>query len=176
MGFSKEILSTEAVTTIPPQCFVAHRAAAISIQYINLPPIRLPNTLVSFGSTSSVIMILESPGDFVMSNFLVFIFYFSLHKYLFTTLQKPGINIRTDARRFREFEKISPIPHAACHGIDFMPEQAGIHIIEKNIILRARKMGKGCQRQPAFQHSAHHARNSVNCTDLVYPERLLDSA
>src|SRR6185312_291307 len=78
MGFSKEILSTEAVTTIPPQCFVAHRAAAISIQYINLPPIRLPNTLVSFGSTSSVIMILESPGDFVMSNFLVFIFYFFL--------------------------------------------------------------------------------------------------
>src|SRR5580704_17097755 len=60
MGFSKEILSTEAVTTGELQCLPAARAAAISIQYMRRPPIRLPNTLVSLGRTSSVIMISDS--------------------------------------------------------------------------------------------------------------------
>src|SRR6218665_1793393 len=58
IGFSNEILSTEAVTTGALQCFCADNAAAISIQYINLPPIRLPNTLVSLGSTNSVMIVM----------------------------------------------------------------------------------------------------------------------
>src|SRR5688500_11217282 len=69
MGFSKEMLSTEAVTTGALQCLVAEMAAAISIQYINRPPIRLPNTLVSLGSTISVIMIFDSAAVFVCINF-----------------------------------------------------------------------------------------------------------
>src|ERR1044071_3656477 len=60
MGFSKEILSTEAVTTGAPQCFIAASAEAISIQYINLPPIRFPNVFVSFGNTNSVIITNDS--------------------------------------------------------------------------------------------------------------------
>src|SRR5688572_33215119 len=55
MGASKEILSTEAVTTGAAQCFIAASAAAISIQYINRPPIRFPKVLVSLGNTNSVI-------------------------------------------------------------------------------------------------------------------------
>jgi len=54
-GFSNEILSTEAVTVGEAQCLSAASAAAISIQYISLPPIRLPKTFVSLGNTSSVI-------------------------------------------------------------------------------------------------------------------------
>src|SRR5258706_15454697 len=57
IGLVNEILSTEAVTTGELQCFAADNAAAISIQYINRPPIKLPNVLVSLGSTISVIMI-----------------------------------------------------------------------------------------------------------------------
>src|SRR6185503_17408249 len=56
IGASKEILSTEAVTTGAPQCFIAESAAAISIQYINLPPIKFPKVLVSFGKTNSVMI------------------------------------------------------------------------------------------------------------------------
>jgi hypothetical protein len=62
MGFSKEMLSTDAVTTGAWQCLCAAMAAAISIQYISLPPIRFPNTLVSLGSTISVIMVILSDG------------------------------------------------------------------------------------------------------------------
>src|SRR5450756_1366835 len=60
IGFSKDILSTEAVTTGALQCLPADRAAAISIQYIRRPPIRLPYTLVSLGRTSSVMIIRDS--------------------------------------------------------------------------------------------------------------------
>ena len=56
----------EAVTTGALQCFWDASAAAISIQYINLPPIRLPNTFVSLGSTISV-MIIKLPDDFFAS-------------------------------------------------------------------------------------------------------------
>src|SRR5687767_7209421 len=66
IGFSKEILSTEAVTTGALQCFCADRAAAISIQYIRRPPIRLPNILVSLGKTTSVIII-KLPDAFLGS-------------------------------------------------------------------------------------------------------------
>src|SRR5258706_11824710 len=64
IGASKEILSTEAVTTGTAQCFMADSAAAISIQYIRRPPIRLPCVLVSLGNTSSVIMIKLPAGFF----------------------------------------------------------------------------------------------------------------
>src|SRR5580698_7028880 len=64
IGFSKEMLSTEAVTTGALQCLPAARAAAMSIQYIRRPPIRLPNTLVSFGRTSSVMIIWDSLAVF----------------------------------------------------------------------------------------------------------------
>src|SRR6476469_8164549 len=57
IGFSKEILSTEAVTTGALQWRCAAMAAAISIQYISRPPISLPKTLVSFGKTISVIIV-----------------------------------------------------------------------------------------------------------------------
>src|SRR5579862_3114267 len=60
IGFSNEILSTDAVTTGALQCRPAANAAAISIQYINLPPIRSPWTFVSFGSTNSVIIVCDS--------------------------------------------------------------------------------------------------------------------
>src|SRR2546423_9837887 len=66
MGASKEILSTEAVTTGEPQCFMAASAAAISIQYINRPPIRLPKVLVSFGNTSSVMITSDSAGILIL--------------------------------------------------------------------------------------------------------------
>src|SRR5678809_801406 len=65
-GLSKEILSTDAVTTGALQCFCAEIAAAMSIQYINLPPIKLPYTFVSFGRTISVIIVLLSE-DFLVS-------------------------------------------------------------------------------------------------------------
>jgi hypothetical protein len=60
MGFSKEILSTDAVTTAALQCLCAERAAAISIQYISRPPIRFPKTLVSLGKTNSVMIVMLS--------------------------------------------------------------------------------------------------------------------
>src|ERR1700754_5059372 len=66
MGFSKEILSTDAVTTGAPQCFIAASAAAISIQYINRPPIRLPKVFVSLGRTSSVMVTDEADAVFVV--------------------------------------------------------------------------------------------------------------
>src|ERR1700761_8822672 len=66
MGFSKEILSTEAVTTGALQCFPAESAAAISIQYIRRPPMRFPKTLVSLGRTSSVIMMMDSFAVFAL--------------------------------------------------------------------------------------------------------------
>src|ERR1700722_2161448 len=72
MGFSNEILSTEAVTTGALQCFPAARAAAISIQYINLPPMRLPCTFVSLGKTSSVMMIPDSFGVLAFIKLIVF--------------------------------------------------------------------------------------------------------
>ena len=71
IGLSKEMLSTDAVTTGALQCFCADMAAAISIQYINLPPIRLPNTFVSLGRTISVIMtkLSEDLLDSIFTNF-----------------------------------------------------------------------------------------------------------
>src|ERR1700744_848384 len=66
IGFSKEILSTEAVTTGALQCLPAARAAAISIQYMRRPPIRLPKTLVSLGNTNSVITMRDSLDAFAL--------------------------------------------------------------------------------------------------------------
>jgi hypothetical protein len=66
MGFSKDMLSTDAVTTGALQCFCADIAAAMSIQYINRPPIKLPKTFVSLGRTISVIMVKLSK-DFLAS-------------------------------------------------------------------------------------------------------------
>src|SRR6185312_2247238 len=66
MGFVNEILSTEAVTTGALQCLLPASAAAISIQYINLPPIKFSNKLVSFGNTSSVITTKLSDGFFTI--------------------------------------------------------------------------------------------------------------
>src|SRR6185312_13545890 len=67
IGFSKEILSTEAVTTGALQCLPAERAAAISIQYMSRPPMRLPNTLVSLGKTNSVMIMRDSFAVFAFS-------------------------------------------------------------------------------------------------------------
>src|ERR1700742_1136470 len=66
IGFSKEILSTDAVTTGALQCLLAARAEAISIQYMRRPPIRFPNTLVSFGNTNSVITMRDSLAVFAL--------------------------------------------------------------------------------------------------------------
>src|ERR1700743_1732346 len=71
MGFSKEILSTEAVTTGALQCLPAERAAAISIQYMSRPPIRFPNTLVSLGRTNSVMMMRDSFAVFALLCILI---------------------------------------------------------------------------------------------------------
>src|SRR3954447_5748297 len=57
IGVLKLMLSTLTVMLGELQCFVAVIAAAISIQYIRRPPIRFPNTLVSFGSTISFITV-----------------------------------------------------------------------------------------------------------------------
>src|SRR5688572_4890336 len=56
----KEILSTEAVTTMRLECFCAAIAETISIQCIMRPPIKLCNGLVSLGNTSSVMMVYDS--------------------------------------------------------------------------------------------------------------------
>src|SRR6516164_4767450 len=66
IGFSKEILSTEAVTTGALQCLPADSAAAISIQYMRRPPMRLPKTFVSLGRTISVMMIRDSFAVFAL--------------------------------------------------------------------------------------------------------------
>jgi hypothetical protein len=65
-GFSKEILSAEAVTTGQLQCFIDAIAAAISIQCINLPPIKFPRVLVSFGKMSSLMVVSVSFGCFAV--------------------------------------------------------------------------------------------------------------
>ena len=62
MGFLKLRLSTLAVILGKLQCLPAAMPAAMSIQYINRPPIRLPKVLVSFGSTISFIMVKLSDG------------------------------------------------------------------------------------------------------------------
>src|SRR5690606_9733359 len=56
----KETLSTDTVTTGLLQCFCAAIAEQISIQYNNLPPIKLPKVLVSLGRTSSFISVYDS--------------------------------------------------------------------------------------------------------------------
>src|SRR5271156_1035866 len=65
MGLLNDTLSTEAVTTGQLQCFWEAIAAAMSIQCISLPPIRLPSVLVSFGKTNSDIITKVSFGCFV---------------------------------------------------------------------------------------------------------------
>ena len=57
IGVLKLRLSTLAVILGKLQCFPAAMPAAISIQYISLPPIKFPKVLVSFGSTISFIII-----------------------------------------------------------------------------------------------------------------------
>src|SRR6185312_10640545 len=72
IGLVKEILSTDAVTTGAPQCLLPESAAAMSIQYISRPPIKLSNRLVSLGKTNSVITIKLSEGflAFILQKFL----------------------------------------------------------------------------------------------------------
>src|SRR3954467_8652914 len=57
IGVLKLMLSTLAVMLAELQCLVDAIAAAISIQYISRPPIRLPKTLVSLGNTISFITV-----------------------------------------------------------------------------------------------------------------------
>src|SRR5688500_1365223 len=64
IGCLKEMLSTEAVTTIRLECFCAAIADTISIQCMRRPPIRLFNVLVSLGRTSSVMLTADSLGVF----------------------------------------------------------------------------------------------------------------
>src|SRR5689334_36355 len=66
IGASNEILSTDAVTTGAPQCFIAASAAAISIQYISRPPIKFPKVFVSFGRTNSVMVTDDSFAFFML--------------------------------------------------------------------------------------------------------------
>ena len=72
MGFLNDKLSTEAVILGALQCLPAEMAAAISIQYINLPPIKLPKTLVSLGKTNSVIIVKLSFAFFDSNSICVF--------------------------------------------------------------------------------------------------------
>lgn len=65
MGCLNETLSTDAVTTMRLQCFCAEIAAAMSIQCNNRPPIKLFKVLVSFGNTSSFMIVNDSLGIFV---------------------------------------------------------------------------------------------------------------
>ncbi len=60
MGDLKLKLSTEAVIQAELQCLAAAKYAAISIQYINLPPIKSPKVLVSLGKTNSFMVVNES--------------------------------------------------------------------------------------------------------------------
>jgi hypothetical protein len=55
MGFLKETLFTAAVTQIRRLQRCALIAALMSIQLSKLPPIKLPNVLVSFGMTIRVL-------------------------------------------------------------------------------------------------------------------------
>src|SRR6476619_3735907 len=57
IGVLKLMLSTLAVILAELQCLLDVIAAAISIQYIRRPPMRLPYTFVSFGSTISFITV-----------------------------------------------------------------------------------------------------------------------
>ena len=54
----------KAAITALHEAFMAANAAAISIQYINRPPIRLPNILVSLGNTNSVMVTDDSLAVF----------------------------------------------------------------------------------------------------------------
>ena len=56
MGRSKETLLTAAVTTTLRQWRFALMADAMSIQFKSCPPMRLPKTLVSLGSTMWVVV------------------------------------------------------------------------------------------------------------------------
>src|SRR5687767_3428764 len=53
-----------AVTTTLPQCLWAAIAAVISTHCINLPPNKFPTWLVSFGNTTSVLMVADCAGVF----------------------------------------------------------------------------------------------------------------
>jgi hypothetical protein len=79
MGFLKDTLSTDAVTTILLVCFCAEIAEAISIQCINRPPIKLFSVLVSLGSTNSVMVTRDSLGDFFLLGISVIIFSSPVH-------------------------------------------------------------------------------------------------
>jgi hypothetical protein len=57
MAFLKLRLSTLAVIHGKLQCLAAAILAAISIQYMRRPPMRLPKVLVSLGRTNSFIII-----------------------------------------------------------------------------------------------------------------------
>src|SRR5213594_2117933 len=60
MGWLKDTLLTEAVTTTLPQCRCAEIAEAISIQCKSRPPIRFPREFVSLGNTISVSIAIDS--------------------------------------------------------------------------------------------------------------------
>ena len=62
IGLLKLTLFTDAVTEVLFECLCAAIAAIISIQYINLPPIKLSKLLVSFGRTISVNIARDSFG------------------------------------------------------------------------------------------------------------------
>jgi len=64
IGFSKETLFTEAVTTIRLQCLCAAIAAVMSIQCKRRPPIKLPSVLVSLGKTISDEIVFDSLENF----------------------------------------------------------------------------------------------------------------
>src|SRR5579863_7420488 len=118
MGFSNEILSTEAVTTGALQCFPADSAAAISIQYISRPPIRLPKTFVSLGRTSSVMMIWDSCAvfafGFIQSGLPANI---GLYRDGFAPLQEAVIHIGAKTGSIGHFEDIAFESHSAGHGV-----------------------------------------------------------
>src|SRR5262245_4981159 len=170
MGFSNEILSTDAVTTGVLQCFIAARAAAISIQYINRPPIKLPNILVSLGNTNSVMVTTDSLA--VLENWSMLFFaqrygVEGLYSYLFKGLKKSLIGIGAYAWGFRHLQKKAFVLHTAGNRVGLMTQHTGIHIVKNDIVVRQRKMRKCRKGHPAFKHTTHHTGDIIFFTYLM---------
>src|ERR1700761_5935987 len=91
-------------------------------------------------------------------------------------LQESIVCIGAEAGCIGNVQEIAPVSDATCNRIFLMSQHAGIHVIEDDIVMGQRKVGEGRECYAAFQHSAHHTRDTILFTYFIDTGSFEDTA
>src|ERR1700709_123174 len=99
----------------------------------------------------------------------IYVFGDGLYGNPFAGLQEGLVGVNAQAGGVGEVEEVPVVVDAAGDRIDFVTEQAGVHVVEDDIVMGHGEVGEGSERYAAFEHATHHAGDTVLFTESIDP-------